>query len=220
MQSAHAKSFIVAGTDTDVGKTVFAAALTAALDAAYWKPIQAGLAGETDAQVVQRLGRVPPGRIVPSVHELSAPASPHIAARREGVDIRQRQLGLPAVDRPLVIETAGGLMVPLSLRLLQIDVIAFWQLPVVLVARTALGTINHTLLSLEALRRRRVPVHGVAFVGDAEPEVEATIATMGMVRRLGRLPRLAPLDADTLAAAFAAGFDVRTLAEQVVGSPG
>lgn len=199
---------VVAGTDTNVGKTVFSAGLTGALGAAYWKPVQSGLEGETDAQCVQRLAVLPPDRIVPSVYELAMPASPHIAARHDGVDIRRRHLDLPQVaERPLVVETAGGVMVPLSERLLQIDLLAHWQQPVILVARTALGTINHTLLSLEALRRRRVPVLGVAFVGDPEPEPEATIVRMGRVRRLGRLPRITPLDAGSLQLAFVEAFD-------------
>jgi dethiobiotin synthetase len=209
-----AATFVVAGTDTNVGKTVFAAALAGALEAHYWKPIQAGSEGETDSEAVARLAGLPRKRIVESAYVLGVPASPHLSALREGVDIRQRKLSLPVVDAPLVVETAGGVMVPLSLRLLQVDVMAFWQKPVVLCARTSLGTINHTLLSLEALRRRRVPVHGVAFVGAAEPEVEATIATLGRVRRLGRLPWLDPLDPRTLRAAFASEFDARDFMEE------
>lgn len=200
---------VVAGTDTNVGKTVFSAGLTGALGAAYWKPVQSGLAGETDAQCVQRLAQLGADRIVPSVYELNLPASPHIAARRDGIDIRLRHLDLPQItDRPLVVETAGGVMVPLSERLLQIDLLAHWQQPVVLVARTKLGTINHTLLSLEALRRRRVPVLGVAFVGDPEPEPEATIVSIGRVQRLGRLGCIEPLDASSLKRAFSEAFDV------------
>ncbi len=201
--------FVVAGTDTGVGKTVLSAALVDALGAAYWKPVQAGLDGETDAQTVARLAGLDASRVVSTIHDLAMPASPHIAAAHEGVDIRQRRLGLPEVKAPLVIETAGGVMVPLSSRLLQIDLMAYWQRPVVLVARTSLGTINHTLLSLEALRRRRVPVLGVAFVGEEEAEVEASISILGGVRRLGRLPRLDPLTGDTLKRAFAEGFDLR-----------
>lgn len=201
-------TLVIAGTDTGVGKTVFAAALTAALGASYWKPVQAGLDGETDEATVRRLAALAGDRIIASIYRLATPASPHIAAAVEGVDIRLRQLELPDAARPLVVETAGGVMVPYSPRLLQIDVLGHWQQPVILCARTTLGTINHSLLSLEALRRRRVPVHGVAFIGEPAPEVEATICDMGGVRRLGRLGPVAPLDAVTLAAAFAAGFDV------------
>ncbi len=205
-------AFVVAGTDTGVGKTVFSAALAGAIGARYWKPIQAGLDGETDAETVSRLGGLQDDRILPSVHMLRTPASPHIAARIDGVDIRQRQLELPSIEGPLVIETAGGVMVPLSTQLLQIDVLAYWQQPVIVCARTSLGTINHTLLTLEALRRRRVPVHGIAFIGSAEPEVEATIAAMGHVPRLGRLPLIETLDAVALKTAFAAAFDIAAFA--------
>lgn len=209
MSGGTPKGYIVTGTDTDVGKTVFAAALVAALDGAYWKPIQAGLHGETDAATVRRLSSLPAERILQGVHTLQMAASPHIAARHENVEIRQRDLALPSSSRALVVEGAGGLMVPLSSRLLQVDLFAHWGLPVVVCARTSLGTINHTLLSLEALRRRRVPVHGVVFIGAAEREVEETIATLGRVRRLGRLPLLAPLDAGTLTVAFGGAFDLR-----------
>jgi dethiobiotin synthetase len=204
-------TFVVTGTDTGIGKTVFSAGLTAALNGCYWKPIQAGLDDETDAETVRRLGEIGADRIVSGIYALRQPRSPHLAALHDGVEIRQRHLGLPSVDRPLVVEGAGGLMVPLSPRLLQIDVISSWQRPVILCARTALGTINHTLLSLEALRRRRVAVLGVAFCGEQDPEAEATIETMGHVRRLGRLPRLDPLDAGTLRAAFAEAFDVQSI---------
>jgi len=208
MTSGAPRGFIVAGTDTGIGKTVFSAALVRALDGCYWKPVQAGLEEETDAAAVRRLSGLGADRILPGAYALKMPASPHIAAEAEGIDIRQRNLGLPETERPLVVEPAGGLMVPMSPRLLQIDLIAFWGLPVILCARTALGTINHTLLSLEAMRRRRIPVHGVAFIGNMEPAVEATIARLGHVQRLGRLPHLPKLDAAALATAFATGFDI------------
>ncbi len=194
--------FVVAGTDTDVGKTVFAAALVAALDGCYWKPVQCGLAGETDAACVQRLSGLPPARILPEAYRLNAPASPHLAAEREGVAIDIEALALPATARPLVVEPAGGLMVPLTRALLQIDLIARWGVPVILCAATRLGTINHSLLSIEALKRRGIALAGIAFIGDEQADVERTIVEMGAVRRLGRLPRLAPLDAQTLRAAF------------------
>jgi dethiobiotin synthetase len=106
-----------------------------------------------------------------------------------------------------VVEGAGGVLVPIDGELLYADLFARWGAPVVLVARTALGTINHSLLSLEALRMRGVPILGIAFVGTAVPDSEETIVRLGRVRRLGRLPWLDPLTAETLAAAFADGFD-------------
>ncbi|WP_020179633.1 dethiobiotin synthase [Methylopila sp. M107] len=197
---------VVAGTDTDVGKTVFAAALTAALGASYWKPVQAGLQGETDSQLAARLGGLPPERVLPEAYRLRTPASPHLAAEIDGVTIDAAGLEPPATDGPLVIEGAGGLLVPLTRETLAIDVFARWGFPVVLVSRTALGTINHTLLSLQALRAHKIPVLGVAFIGEEKPESVRAIASFSGARVLGRLPTLDPLTPETLAAAFTDGF--------------
>jgi dethiobiotin synthetase len=203
-------SIIVTGTDTDVGKTVFAAALTAALGAQYWKPVQAGLDanGDSDSIRVAQLAGAPSARILAEAYRLSTPCSPHRAAEIDGVRIDPARLGLPDVDGPLVVEGAGGVLVPLTRTLVFADVFADWNSPVVLVARTALGTINHSLLSIEALRARGIAILGIAFVGDANPDSEATVAELGGVRRLGRLPMLARLNRSTLAAAFRQNFDV------------
>lgn len=201
------KALVVAGTDTGVGKTVFAAALSGALQGHYWKPVQAGTANETDSEVVARLSGLPPGRLLPEAYRLTAALSPHRAAELEGIAIDPRCLALPEVDRPLIVEAAGGLMVPYTRSLLQIDLIARWRCPVVLVARTTLGTINHSLLSISALRARAIPVIGIAFVGDANDDSEATIADMGHIRRLGRLPHLDVLDRQSVQLAFAREFD-------------
>ncbi|MEQ1709890.1 MAG: dethiobiotin synthase [Hyphomicrobium sp.] len=243
--------FIVAGTDTGVGKTVFAAGLVLALGGRYWKPIQAGLDGETDGEAVRRLTADGDVEIINEVYRLKQFISPHLAAARDGIEIDLARLSLPqnrkspvlstvapqeqaAADRsnivalkprarsgltavpgngntttaprPLVIEGAGGVMVPLNRQAMQIDVFDSWALPVVVVARTSLGTINHTLLTIEALRRRNIMIQGVAFVGDANSEVEEDIASFGRVRRLGRLPWLHPLDAATLKRTFELSF--------------
>ena len=198
--------FVVTGTDTGVGKTVFAAALAGALGASYWKPIQCGLQGGGDVETVRRLSGLAGERILREAYQLEMPASPHIAARAEGVTIDPGLLMPPEVPGPLVIEGAGGLMVPITDDLLMIDLFQRWQMPVIVVARTALGTINHSLLSLEALKARRVPVHGIAFVGEANGAVEETIVRLGSVARLGRLAQIAGLDQPSLAAAFAEGF--------------
>ena len=197
------RTIVVTGTDTEIGKTVFAAGLAAALGATYWKPVQAGLDEGGDGDTVRRLGVA---KVLPEAYRLATPCSPHRAAAIDGVTIDPARLALPVVDGPLVVEGAGGVLVPLADDLLYADMFARWGAPVVLVARTALGTINHSLLSIEALRRRGVPILGVAFVGESVEDSEATIARIGGVRRLGRLGRIAPLDAGTLAQAFAAGF--------------
>jgi dethiobiotin synthetase len=201
------RRIVVTGTDTEVGKTVFAAALTDMLGACYWKPIQSGLEGETDSQIVARLGGLSPDRILPERYRLTTPVSPHQSAAIDGVSIDSAALIVPDTGgRPLVIEGAGGLMVPLDRTTLYIDVFARWRIPVVLCARTSLGTINHSLLSVEALRRRDIELRGIAFIGESNPESERAICEIGRVKRLGRLPRLSSPTRSTLREAFAVSF--------------
>ncbi|PKP93603.1 dethiobiotin synthase [Mesorhizobium comanense] len=200
---------VVTGTDTGVGKTIFAAALTRAIGASYWKPIQSGLEDETDSELVARLGGIPAERILPEAYRLTQPLSPHRSAELDGVAIDTRRLVLPEVSGPLVAEGAGGLLVPVTRGILFADLFRAWGIPVVLVARTTLGTINHSLLSIEALRARQIPLLGVAFVGDSVPDTEAVIPQLGKTRCLGRLPLLERLDSAALAAAFADAFHLK-----------
>nr|WP_277925680.1 dethiobiotin synthase [Sphingomonas sp. JXJ CY 53] len=182
--------------------------MTGALGASYWKPVQAGTDDGTDRQRVARLAGIAPERILPEAYALATPCSPHRAAEIDGVTIDLDRLTLPEVEGPLVVEGAGGVLVPIVGRTTFGDLFARWQRPVVLVARTALGTINHSLLSIEALRARGVPLIGIAFIGDSVPDSEDTIVRLGNTRRLGRLPRLETLDPATLAEAFATHFDL------------
>jgi dethiobiotin synthetase len=199
---------VVTGTDTGIGKTVFAAGLARFLGARYWKPVQAGLDEETDSDNVARLGGLSDDRIVPERYRLRTPASPHLAAEIDGLTIDTDTLDVPDTGTcPLVIEGAGGLMVPLSRDKLYIDIFVRWRLPVLLCARTTLGTINHSLLSIEALRTRGIDVLGIAFIGEENADTETTICRIGRIRKLGRLPQLAPLNADTLRTAFEGSFN-------------
>ena len=195
----------VTGTDTNVGKTIVAAAIAGALKASYWKPIQAGTLDHSDSDTVRALSGLPPAKVLAEGYRLTTPCSPHRAAELDSVQIDADRLAIPEAD-PLVVEGAGGLLVPVTREILLIDLVARWQLPVVLVARTALGTINHSLLSLEALRSRNIPLLGIAFVGNPAPDSEETICAFGHTRRLGRLPLLDPIDPANLAKAFAANF--------------
>jgi dethiobiotin synthetase len=194
---------IVSGTDTGIGKTVVAAGLAAALGACYWKPVQAGIEDGTDSGRAVALG-VPEERVLPEAYRLALPASPHLAAKREGLVIADDRLSLPE-PRPLIVEGAGGLMVPIRRDPphLMIDQFATWRAPVLLVARTGLGTINHSLLSIGALRAREIAIAGLLFVGDAHDDNEAVIPTLAGVPSFGRLPLLNGLDAETLAGAMA-----------------
>jgi len=205
--------FIVTGTDAGIGKTVVAAGLAGLLGGVYWKPVQSGLEGETDSEAVARLAKLPPERVLPEAWRLSQPLSPHRAAELDGVAIDPDRLVLPEVARPLIVEGAGGLMVPLTCTTLFIDLFARWRAPVVLCTRTTLGTINHTLLSIEALRHRDIPILGITFIGDAAPDTERSIAEIGKVRVLGRLPFIDPLTPDTLCSAMVSGFDLAVFAD-------
>jgi len=167
--------------------------------------VQAGLDDGSDRERVMALAG-PRARILPEAYRLSTPCSPHRAAELDGVTIDRAALALPEVAGPLVVEGAGGALVPVTRTLLYADLFAAWRAPVVIVARTGLGTINHSLLTIEALRSRGISIHGMAFVGAAEEDSETTICAIGGVRRLGRLPILKSLDADSLAIAFSENF--------------
>ena len=184
------EGFFVTGTDTNVGKTLVAAWLVGQLDGFYWKPVQAGTRPETDSDVVRRLSGAPPERIMPEAYVLSEAIAPHEAARREGVEIDMAKLVPPSYDRPLVVEGAGGLMVPLTDDAYVIDLATELHLPLVLVARSTLGTINHTLLSLEAIRRRGLPLAGVVISGPETPHNRAAIERYGKVEVIAEIPWL------------------------------
>ena len=206
------KRIVITGTDTGIGKTVFSAGLAGLLDGFYWKPVQSGLDEETDSEVVSRLSGLPAGRVLPEVYRLRMPLSPHRSAEIDGVAIEAAKLSLPDLPGPLIIEGAGGLMVPLNRQTRFIDIFQEWQLPVILCARTALGTINHTLLSIEALRARSIPLVGVAFIGEEVADSQSTIAEFGNVSQLGRLPHLDPLTPKALREAMIANFDLALIA--------
>ena len=189
---------VVCGTDTDVGKTVVSAWLVQGLAASYWKPVQSGLADGSDSERVAQLLNLPRQRVLPEAYRLSQPVSPHWAAEQDGVRIDPDRLSLPAVTGPLVVETAGGLMVPLGRDWLQIEQLQRWKLPVLLVARSGLGTLNHSLLSLEALRLRQITVLGLVLNGPPHPDNPRTLEQIGGVPVLAQLPPLAALNASTL----------------------
>lgn len=176
----------ITGTDTDVGKTLIASWLCLHTGASYFKPVQSGYAEGTDSDTVKALANV---AIVPEVYKLQAPLSPHAAALAEGVEIDDSLLSLPG-NNPLVVEGAGGLWVPLNERTVYLDVMARWQLPTLVVARTTLGTINHTCLTLEALRHRGIPVLGVILNGEANNSNREAIEHYGKTKMLAEFPRL------------------------------
>jgi len=162
---------IVAGTDTNVGKTIASSLLVSKLDAHYWKPVQCGdLDTGGDSATVKKLSGIKANRIIPEAYRLKLPASPNQAAAAEGITIDKENLKLPNHEGALVVELAGGLMVPLRDDWLQIDQVKVWNLPVVLVARSGLGTLNHTLLSIEALENRNIKVATLILNGEKHEE--------------------------------------------------
>ncbi len=194
----------VTGTGTDVGKTVVAACLVKALDADYWKPVQSGLAlGDeaSDSKTVIELAGLTPTRLHPCCYSLQAALSPHEAARLEDVTISMDAITMPVTQRPLVIEGAGGLLVPLNEHDLMIDLIERLALPVVVVASSGLGTINHTLLSLQALRARAISILGVIVNGPLNEANSQAITTYGNINIIMQLDQLEPLNAATIALA-------------------
>ncbi len=195
----HYAGIVICGTDTDVGKTIVSALLVQGLRGTYWKPVQSGLEGDGDTGTVCRLLNLNEQRWVTEAYRFKAPVSPHWAAEQENKLISSDNLLLPKAKSPLIIETAGGLCVPLNRQLLQIDQLKSWQLPVVLVARTGLGTLNHTLLSLEALRARNIDVVGLILNGPPHLDNPKTLEQLGDVKIIGHLPPLPKLNAQALA---------------------
>jgi dethiobiotin synthase len=203
--------FFVTGTDTGVGKTVVSAMLCAALDAIYWKPIQTGAREGTDRATVTRLAGLGELRTLPEIYLFDPSVSPHLAAQRAGVRIDLRRIVTPGTSRRenLVVEGAGGVLVPVNRRQTMTDVMKRVKLPVILVARTTLGTINHTLLSLAALRSAKLPVRGVVMVGKPNEDNRKAIQRYGSVAVAGTLPMLARLNRAALIKAFRTHFDRR-----------
>jgi dethiobiotin synthetase len=206
------KGFFITGTDTGVGKTALSALLVAALDAHYWKPIQTGSLEGTDRETVRRLAEVSDERLLAEAYCFEPPVSPHLAAREVGVHIPLDTLAWPPTEsrdaaRTWIVEGAGGVLVPVNESETMIDLMRRIDLPVLVAARSTLGTINHTLLTLAALRAARLEVRGVVFVGDAHEENRRAIEHYGDTRVIGRIPFTQPLNRATLLDAFARWFD-------------
>lgn len=178
---------IVAGIGTEIGKTVSSAVLVEALKADYWKPIQSGALEDSDTNTVRQLISNSVSRFHPEAYRLTQPLSPHAAAELDGVTIEPDNITLPRTDNALVVELAGGLLVPLNENYLNIDLVQRLGLPVVLVSRNYLGSINHTLLSVEACRSRNIPLLGILFNGPTVPATEEFILTYTGLACIGRI---------------------------------
>ena len=198
-----ATQYAICGIGTEVGKTLASAIVVRALDALYWKPMQTGyLSGKGDSDTLE-VKRLSGCETLPEAYLLDQPLSPHAAAELEGVTIDINRLNVPKTNKPLVVEAAGGLMVPINYEYLFIDLLQRWNIPVILTVRHYLGNINHTLLSIEALRSRNIPIAGLILIGDALPHTVEAIQTFGKADVLLQIPELPEINS-TVVEAYAA----------------
>ncbi|GAB3245849.1 dethiobiotin synthase [Larkinella harenae] len=179
--------FIIAGIGTEIGKTVISSVVVEALNADYWKPVQSGALEDSDSETVRRLISNTITRFHPETYRLREPLSPHAAAAIDGVEITLDAFQLPQTANHLIVELAGGLLVPLNNRDLNLDLVQQLQLPVLLVSKHYLGSINHTLLSVEALQRRTIPILGLIFNGPETPASEEFIVKYTGLKSFGRI---------------------------------
>ena len=202
------ESLFVTGTDTNVGKTLLSALLVAALDAVYWKPIQTGAIEGTDRETVIRLAEIPEPQTLPECYSFNPPVSPHLAAEASGVRIDLARIQPPRnLSRPIVAEGAGGILVPINDSELMLDLARHIGFPVLIAARSALGTINHTLLTLRALSCAKIPVKGVVMIGNRNPDNERSVERFGAVPVVGTIPWLEKINRQELLAVFRSHFD-------------
>lgn len=189
--------YFVTGIGTGIGKTIVSAVLTEKLKADYWKPVQSGDLDISDSLFVKHL--VNPGTIIhPETYRLSQPLSPHLSARLDGIKIRLEDITLPQTDNHLIIEGAGGVMVPLNDKELILDLIKRLNVKVIVVSQNYLGSINHTLLTLELLKANQVDVEGLIFNGTENAESEQYISKYSNVKILGRIPKMSIVDSESI----------------------
>lgn len=196
------KSLFITGTDTNIGKTFVSAVLTLGLKASYWKPIQSGIETETDTQFVKRVTQLPDSFFLDEVYKLKLPRSPHEAAKAEGITIDLNIIEFPKRDKCVIVEGAGGVLVPLNDKNYMIDLIQKLELAVILVCRTQLGTINHTLLTIEALENRGIPILGIIMNGDEDLENQKSISMFSGIPILGQIKTYKTVSKQTLMDAF------------------
>ncbi len=180
------KRLFVTGIGTEIGKTVISAILTEALKADYWKPVQSGDLHNSDSMKIQVLTSFDVN-LHPETYQLNTPASPHHSAAVDGIEIDLNRFQLPETTNHLIVEGAGGLHVPLNDKELIIDLIKQLNIPVVLVSQNYLGSINHTLLSIEALQKRDIPIEGIIFNGKKNKSTEEVICSYTGIKCLGNI---------------------------------
>jgi dethiobiotin synthetase len=192
------KRIFITGIGTNIGKTVVSAIVTEYLNADYWKPIQSGDLMDSDTMKVKALVSNNKSVFHPEKHRLSQPLSPHAAAKRDGVAIKLEDFTLPQTENHLVIEGAGGLMVPLNNEILIADLIQHLDVSVLLVSQNYLGSINHTLLTIQELKRRNIKIIGIVINGESTPETEAFIMQYSNLPIIFRVENESSIDQNTV----------------------
>jgi dethiobiotin synthetase len=201
----------VTGTDTGVGKTLLSALLVAALNRKYWKPIQTGACEGRDRETVMKWAGIAPDQTYPESYIFNPPVSPHLAAEQTGTVIDLRRIRRPASDGALIIEGAGGILAPISDDAFMSDLIRHLSVPVIVAARTALGTINHTLLTVAAIRNAQLDLRGVVMIGKENRDNIRAVERYGSVPVIGSIPWLETIDRQTLLSVFRQQFELRSL---------
>lgn len=184
------ESYFITGIDTGIGKTIVSAILTEKLQADYWKPIQSGDLAQSDSLAIESLISNTKTIIHPETYRLSQPLSPHLSAKIDGIEIELDQFKLPKTNNKLIVEGAGGLMVPLNDKDLILDLIKYLALETIVIAKNYLGSINHTLLTLNTLKQHQIKVKGIIFNGEPNLESEKYILQYSQLTSLGHIPLL------------------------------
>ena len=196
------RSYWITGTDTDVGKSVVSAMLVTAMESSYWKPVQSGTLSGTDTEFVERVSGLTKDHFIPEVYKTTQPLSPHLSARIDDITIEMDAFHKPDVsvikNDTLVMEGAGGVLVPLNSENFVIDLIKQISAPVIIVCRSALGTINHSLATIEVLRSRNIPIKGFIMNGPKNIENERAVRDCGQIEHLGSIPKLGKVDRKSL----------------------
>lgn len=188
------KKIFITGIGTDVGKTIVSAVLVEALKADYWKPIQSGTNISTDTNTVKQLISNSKSKFYPEAYSLKEPLSPHAAAALENIEIKLDNIDLPKTTNTLIIEGAGGIMVPLTNKFFMLDLIKKFDVEVLLVIQNYLGSINHSLLSIEVLKHHQIKILGIVFNGDSQPSSENIILEYSKIKLLGRINKELSID--------------------------
>ena len=189
-----AQQYFITGIGTGIGKTITSAIITEKLKADYWKPIQSGDLAQSDSMTIESLISNNQTVIHPETYRLTQPLSPHLSAKIDGIEIELNNFQLPKTENHLIVEGAGGLMVPLNDKALILDLVKYLKLEVIVVSQHYLGSINHTLLTINTLKQHNMSIRGIIFNGEENLESQSYILNYSDIKHLGNIPTLRNID--------------------------